>query len=112
MPPGADDVDRKPISTVPTTPPTRWTPTTSSESSRSSLNFRPTAYAHAAPATAPTAIAPTAFTAPQDGVIATRPATTPEAAPREVALPCITRSIASQASIAAIVATVVLRNVT
>ena len=45
-------------------------------------------------------------------MIATSPATMPEAAPSEVALPCMTRSIASQASIAAIVATVVLRKVT
>ena len=51
------------------------------------------------------------FTAPQAGVIATSPATTPEAAPSEVALPCRIRSISSQASIAAMVATVVFMNV-
>ena len=32
-------------------------------------------------------IAPSGLTAPQAGVMATRPATTPEAAPREVAWP-------------------------
>ena len=36
-------VETNPISTVPITPPTRWTPTTSSESSRFILYFRPTA---------------------------------------------------------------------
>ena len=51
-------------------------------------------------------------TAPQAGVIATRPATMPEAAPSEVALPCRSRSTSSQASIAAMVASVVFVNVT
>jgi len=49
------------------------------------LNFRPTESAHSAPATAPIIKAPLALTAAQAGVIATRPATTPEAAPRLVA---------------------------
>ncbi len=44
-------------------------------------------------------------------MIATRPATTPEAAPSEVALPCRIRSISSQPSIAAIVASVVFMKV-
>ncbi len=57
-------------------------------------------------------IAPSSSTAPQDGVIATRPATMPDAAPSEVALPCRIRSTSSQPSIAAQVAIVVLRNVT
>ena len=61
---------------------------------------------------APMAIAPVTLTAPQDGVMATRPATMPDAAPSEVALPCMNRSTSSQASIAAMVATVVLRKVT
>src|SRR3954452_19481356 len=51
-------------------------------------------------------------TAPQDGVIATRPATTPEAAPSEVALPSRKRSTAIQANMAAQVAKVVLIQVT
>src|SRR5689334_21192785 len=97
-------VPTNPINTQPRMPPTRCTPTTSSESSRPNLNFRPTAYAQPVPATTPTTSAPTVLTAPQAGVIATRPATTPEAAPSEVALPCKTRSISSQPSIAAMVA--------
>ena len=47
--------------------------------------FSPTARAQSTPARAPTAIAPSGVTAEQDGVIATRPATTPEAAPSDVA---------------------------
>src|SRR6478735_9903918 len=112
MPPGALEVDTRPISRVPTRPPTRWTPTTSSESSMPNLNLRPTAAAQAPPATAPTTIAPTRLTAPQAGVIATRPATMPDAAPSEVALPCRNRSTISQASMAAQVAIVVFRKVT
>src|SRR5437899_2455272 len=103
---GDDVVPTKPISSAPMMPPTRCTPTTSSESSRPNLYFRPTAHAQTMPATEPTTIAPTTFTEPQDGVIATRPATTPEAAPSEVALPCRIRSIANQPSIAHIVAIV------
>ena len=45
-------------------------------------------------------------------MIATRPATTPDAAPSEVALPSRIRSTSSQASIAAQVASVVLIQVT
>ena len=44
----------------------------------------------------------------QDGVIATRPATTPEAAPSEVAWPSRIRSTSSQPSVAAPVATIVV----
>src|SRR3954452_19728110 len=97
---------------VPMMPPTRWTPTTSSESSRPNRYFRPTAQAQASPAIPPIARAPTVLTAPHDGVIATSPATMPEAAPRVVALPCRIRSITSQPSNAAMVATVVLTKVT
>ena len=90
----------------------RWTPTTSSESSRPNLYFRLIATAQTMPAMAPMISAPRVFTAPQDGVIATRPATTPDAAPSEVALPCRIRSTSSQPSIAAMVASVVFMNVT
>ncbi len=54
----------------------------------------------ATPAAAPTAIAPIGVTDPQAGVIATRPATTPDAAPNDVGLPCRTRSTTSHATIA------------
>jgi len=71
-----------------------------------------TASAHTAPAIAPTAIAPTGETDEQAGVIATRPATTPEAPPRLVGRPSRTRSTSSQPSIAAAVATMVFTNAT
>ena len=59
----------------------------------------------------PMATAPLMSTAPAAGVIATRPATMPEAAPSEVALPCSSRSISSQPRMAAMVASVVLAKV-
>ena len=49
-------------------------------------------------------------TKPAHGVIATRPATAPDAAPSVVACPLLTRSTMSQPSIAADAATNVLRN--
>ena len=52
-----------------------------------SLNFSPIANEHTIPAANPTTTAPRVLTVPQDGVIATRPATTPEAAPNVVGLP-------------------------
>ena len=67
MPPGASAVENRPIRMVPTRPPTRWTPTTSSESSLPSLNFSPTAQAQSMPAMAPMAMAPVMPTAPQAG---------------------------------------------
>ena len=60
---------------------------------------------------APIASAPTTLTDEHAGVMATSPATTPEAAPREVPWPSRIRSVSSQPSIAAAVATVVVTNV-
>src|SRR3954462_13168491 len=57
-------------------------------------------------------IAPIGETAEQDGVIATRPATTPEAAPSDVAWPSRIFSVSSQPSEAAPVATIVLTQTT
>src|SRR6185312_15225968 len=54
---------------------------------------------------APTAIAPIGVTAPQAGVMATRPVMAPEAAPTPVTWPSLNFSTASQASVAAQVAT-------
>src|SRR6202008_3310080 len=68
--------------------------------------------AHTAPASTPIASAPQVSTNAQAGVIATRPATTPDAAPRLVAWPSRSRSISSQPSIAAQVAVKVLMNAT
>src|SRR6476620_2517217 len=99
------------MSNVPVRPPIMCTPTTSSASSKPSLNFSPTASAQNAPPMAPIASAPRALTEEQDGVIATKPATTPEAAPSEVACPSRMRSTSSQASMAVPVATVVVTNV-
>src|SRR6478735_10416936 len=54
---------------------------------------------------APTAIAPIGVTAPQAGVMATRPVMAPEAAPTPVTWPSLNFSTASQARVAAQVAT-------
>src|SRR5579875_1649664 len=101
----------RPTSNVPTRPPTRCTPTTSRESSKPNRYFSPTASAHATPATKPIANAPKTLTDEHDGVIATRPATMPDAAPSDVARPSRMRSVSNQASMAAAVATVVVMNV-
>src|SRR6185312_10991298 len=94
----------KPISRVPITPPTRCTPTTSSESSYPNLDFSPTASGQIEPAIKPTKIAPIGVTAPQAGVMATSPATAPEAAPTPVTCPSLIFSTPSQARVAAQVA--------
>src|SRR6476659_940453 len=94
----------RPISRVPITPPTRCTPTTSSESSYPNLDLSPTASGQIAPAIKPTKIAPIGVTAPQAGVMATSPATAPEAAPTPVTCPSLIFSTPSQARVAAQVA--------
>src|ERR1700744_2211669 len=101
----------RPTSRVPARPPIRCTPTTSSESSNPSLNFSPTASAHSTPATAPITKAPNALTDEHDGVMATNPATIPEAPPSVVAWPSRIRSVSSQKSMAVPVAIVVVMNV-
>src|SRR6195952_713594 len=58
-----------------------------------------------APAIAPTAMAPMGVTAPQAGGIATRPVMAPDAAPTPVTWPSLNFSTASQARVAAHVAT-------
>src|SRR4051812_40655129 len=60
----------------------------------------------------PIATAPIGLTKPAAGVIATRPATAPDAAPRVVGLPNLSCSTSSQPRIAAAVATVVVVNAT
>src|SRR3974390_1630496 len=101
----------RPTSSVPVSPPIMCTPTTSSESSKPSLNFSPTASAHITPATAPTTRAPSTLTDEQDGVMATSPATIPDAAPSVVGFPSRMRSVSSQASMAVAVAIVVVMKV-
>src|SRR5689334_19265670 len=93
-------------------PPTRWTPTTSSESSKPNLNLSEMASAQTAPAMRPIAMAPIGLTKPHAGVMATRPATAPDAAPSVVGLPNLSCSTSSQPRTAAAVATVVLVNAT
>ena len=72
------------MSRAPSTPPTRWTAPTSSESSRPNLNFSVVHRQQMAPASKPRRIEPIGETKPAAGVMATRPATAPEAAPRVV----------------------------
>src|ERR1035437_8507871 len=88
-----------PVSRAPTMPPTPCTPNTSSESSAPSIFLRLlTPQRQAKPATKPITMAPIRPTLPQAGVIATRPATAPEAAPSIEALPRIRASPTHQAS--------------
>ena len=89
-------------------PPTRWMPTTSRESSKPSLNFRSIARQQTEPAMAPSRIAKNGVSDPHAGVMATRPATAPDAAPTEVGLPSLIFSTTSQANSAAAGATMVL----
>ena len=95
-PVGAAAVASRPMPIVPTRPPTRCTPTTSSESSYPKRYFRPTASAQTTPATTPDhQRAERGHRRRTHGVIATSPATTPEAAPSEVACPSRSRSSAA-----------------
>ncbi len=68
------------------------------------------ARAQTAPAMRPMAIEPAGETKPQAGVMATRPATAPEAAPRVVAFPSRIFSTNNQPSRAAAAAVLVLTN--
>src|SRR5258705_6366305 len=63
------------------------------------------------PAASPTTAAPRVFTVPHDGVIATKPATTPEAAPKVVGLPSRICSTASHPSMPRQPASKVLRKI-
>src|SRR6201984_617468 len=108
---GLSGAASRPTSSVPARPPIMSPPHTSSESSKPSLNFSPTASAHSTPATAPITRAPRALTDEQDGVMATSPAPSPEAAPSVVAWPSRIRSVSSQNSMAVAVAIVVVMNV-
>src|SRR5688572_6688674 len=109
--PPSDCVLNTPVSSAPTMPPMPCTPNTSSESSAPSSFFSPlTPHRQANPATAPMMMAPIRPTLPAAGVIATRPATAPEAAPSIDALPRINVSPTHQASTAAEVAVKVFMN--
>ena len=94
-----------PVSNAPTMPPTPWMPNTSSESSAPSSFFSPfTPHRQAKLATKPITMAPIKPTLPAAGVIATKPATAPDAAPNIDALPRISVSPMHHANTAAAVA--------
>src|SRR6187402_208886 len=76
-------------------------PTTSSESSKPALYFSSTARAQIAPVIRPSTMAQNGVRMLQAGVIATRPATAPDAAPIEVGLPSLIFSTINQPSVAA-----------
>ena len=75
---------KKPIDKQPHNPPIKWTPTTSRESSKLNRYLRPTASAQKIPANSPIKTAAQGATKAQAGVIATKPATTPDATPSDV----------------------------
>src|SRR5207248_11148680 len=104
-------VPKKPIDSEPIHPPTKCTPTTSSESSKPNRYLRLTVSAQTAPATRPRITEANGAMYPQAGVIATRPATAPEDAPTIVGRPLI-HSTMTQPSRAAAVAHWVLTNAT
>src|SRR2546423_3527403 len=93
---------KKPSDAEPTPPPTKCTPTTSSESSKPNRYFRPTARAQTAPATRPRITDAPGVMKPQAGVIATRPATAPEDAPTMVGRPLIHSTMIQPSSAAAV----------
>src|SRR3990167_7971030 len=77
-----------PVRMAPTMPPTPCTPNTSNASSAPSMRLRPpTPQRQTIPATRPITMEPMGPTKPAAGVIATRPATAPDAAPSIEALP-------------------------
>ena len=75
---------KKPSDKQPHNPPTKCTPTTSSESSKLNRYLRPTASAHKIPAIKPITTAAQGATNAHAGVMATKPATAPDATPNDV----------------------------
>src|SRR5258708_6454651 len=100
-----------PVSSAPVMPPMACTPNTSRESSTFSIFFSPeTPHRQMTPARAPMAKAPGMPTLPAAGVIATRPATAPDAAPSIDGLPLKTHSPSVHDSTAHAVARYVFMN--
>src|SRR3569833_3368162 len=94
-----------PVKIAPTMPPTACTPNTSSESSYLSARLSLVeARKHSTPAARPMSSAPTGPTKPEAGVMATRPATAPEAMPSTLGLPWLSHSLNIQARAAVAVA--------
>ena len=98
------------MASAPQVPPTPWTPTTSSESSYPSRALRWQPAKQRIPATPPITIAARGPTKPQAGVMATRPATAPDAVPSAVGLPRSFHYAAFQPSAAAAAPVLVVRN--
>src|SRR5207248_5769317 len=101
---------KRPVASAPQVPPTPCTPTTSSESSYPSRAFRWQPAKQSIPATPPMISAASGPTNPQAGVIATRPATAPEAVPSAVGFPRSFHSATIQPSAAAAAPVLVARN--
>src|SRR5262249_46185856 len=99
-----------PVSKAPVIPPTQWTPTTSRESSYPNRLFKLHAANQSAPPAAPIIIEERGPTKPAAGVIATKPATAPLAAPRTVGFPRVAHSVNIHDSAAAAVAVFVATN--
>src|SRR3954463_7611287 len=109
--PPSDGSLNTPVSSAPRMPPTACTPKTSSESSAPSSFFSPlTPHKHTKPAARPMTKAPGIPTLPAAGVIATRPATAPDAAPNIDGLPLKIASPAIHDSTAHAVARYVFMN--
>src|SRR5579871_6655432 len=104
-------VANTPVRMAPRVPPAPWTPNASSESSYPNLLFTAvTMKKQNTPASKPISSAGNGLTKPEAGVIATRPATAPEIAPRTLGLPLCTHSANIQPSTAAAVAKCVATN--
>src|SRR5918993_5393842 len=100
---------KMPVSNAPRIPPTAWMPKTSSESSALTSRLSPvTPQKQTMPAAMPITNAPGIPTLPAAGVMATRPATAPEAAPSIEVLPFMSHSADIQARTAQAVARYVL----
>ena len=95
---------------APQVPPMPWTPTTSRLSSYPSFDFRLQAAKQSTPPPTPIRIEETGPTKPAAGVIATSPATAPDAAPRTVGFPRLAHSANIHASVAAAAAVFVVTN--
>src|SRR3569832_1143417 len=103
--PPSDAAANTPVKIAPTMPPIACTPNTSSESSYLSARLSLVeARKHSTPAARPMISAPTGPTKPEAGVMATRPATAPEAMPSTLGLPWLSHSLNIQARAAAAVA--------
>src|SRR3569833_263213 len=100
--PPSDAAANTPVKIAPTMPPIACTPNTSSESSYLSARLSLVeARKHSTPAARPMISAPTGPTKPEAGVMATRPATAPEAMPSTLGLPWLSHSLSIQARAAA-----------